>query len=334
MRLKNWIPLVAAVLLGLVALVVARKALTRDAGPDAEAAAVAVVVAKRDVPPGRELAADDLAVSRLPSESTPQQSFRTPQDLVGRITVQPLTKGQALVEPLLAPTGTRGGLNGLIPAGQRAMTVEVNEFTGMAGMIQPGSRVDVIAILRDDKTQQPTARTVMQNIEVRAVGRSLNPPPAVENGPPTPPSNNVTLLVTPKQAQALQLASQNGRPWLVMRNGRDGKDVDAAATTLADLRDDKPTALAKVEPVIAPADPTTRPAAADPFVGRAPAVRVVQVIRGGVESTVTFPTPLATGPEPTPAATPTVATPATRPAVPPATTGDDLITGADPRPAN
>jgi Flp pilus assembly protein CpaB len=44
----------------------------------------------------------------------------------------------------------------------------------------------------------------------------------------------VTLLVTPPQAEALQLATFNGRPWLVLRNARDTAPIESAGTSLAD----------------------------------------------------------------------------------------------------
>lgn len=126
MNLKSWIPLVVAVVLGLIALVVARKALSKTGGPPGGTplVAVAVAVAARDLPPGRELAADDLTVSRLPAEVTPAGSFRTAQEAVGRTTLHALAKGQAVVEPLLTPTGTRGGITALIgDAGQRVTSI-------------------------------------------------------------------------------------------------------------------------------------------------------------------------------------------------------------------
>lgn len=323
MNKKNLIPLIAAVALGLIALVVARKALDKTGSVDGKIPLMGVVIANRDIPPGRELTLEDLSVSRMPADVMPPSSFRTAQELVTRTTTSPLVKGQALVEPVLAPTGTRGGLQAMIPSGQRAMTVEVNEFTGLAGMIAPGCHVDVIAVLRDEKTSLPATRTILQNIAVTAVGRNINPAPPADGAPPAAPSNNVTMLVTPRQAQVLQLASQSGRPWLVLRNPRDIKENDAEMTTLAQLRNDPgisgEAGGAWLQTV---GNPTTGPSAsADPFAGPIATARVVQVIRAGVESTVTFP---GSG---VPRSQPPM--PATRPTLPRPSTPDDgrSITG-------
>jgi pilus assembly protein CpaB len=335
MNLKSWIPLGAAVLLGLIALVVARKALSKTGTAEGKTPALAVVVAGRDLPPGRELTADDLAVTKLSAEGATGQWFNSPAELVGRTVRVQMRKGDAVMEPLLAPTGTKGGLAGLVPDGFRAMTVEVNEFSGLAGMIVPGSKVDVIAVLRDDKSGQPAARTILQNIEVRAVGRNVNPAPPADGAPPPPPSNNVTMLLTPKSAQILQLATQNGRPWLVLRGGRDTKEVEAEMTTLAQLRNE-PEKAPDAGKAVTVSDAATRPAAdaaGDPFAGpRVPAARVVQVIRGGVETTVTFATPPA--PQPPTQQPPVLAGPAATPATRPAPADAGMMTGTDLRPAH
>jgi pilus assembly protein CpaB len=288
MNLKKWIPLVASVLLGVIALVVVKKALVKSSGADGKSATAAVMIAKRDIPPGREITADDVTTAKIDTTSLPgQQFFSRPEDLIGRTALYPMSKGQTVVEQVLAPTGTRGGLTALIPAGMRAMTIEVNEFTGVAGMIQPGAKVDVIAVLRDEKNSQPAARTILQNIEVRAVGANVNPVQSAEGAPQAHPSANVTLLLTPKQTQIMQLASQNGRPWLVLRNGRDPKELEADMTTLAELRNEA-NRIEGTGPATNPS--ATAIASTDPFgaSSKLTTARVVQVIRGGVESTVTF----------------------------------------------
>ena len=241
MNVKTWIPLVLAVLLGLVALVIGRKVVAHRPA-EQPANTVQVVVAARDVAPGRVITAQDVTAGRVPKEMAPARSFSDTKDVVGRTATFSLLKGQAVVETLLAAQGTGAGVQALIPAGMRAITVEVNEFSGLGGLLAPGSRVDVVATVREDKAQQQTSRTILQNIKVLAVGRQFNPnpPPPAENAPPLPAANNVTLLVTPKQAQALKLASQGGAPWLVLRNLSDASEVETDPTLLSDLKGDRP----------------------------------------------------------------------------------------------
>jgi pilus assembly protein CpaB len=297
MNVKTWIPLGLAILLGAVALVIGRKAVA-PRGPAEPTNTVKVVVAARDVAPGKVLSAEDLTSGRVPKEMAPARSFSDPKDVVGRTATFALLKGQAVVETLLAAQGTGGGVQALIPAGLRAITVEVNEFSGLGGMLVPGCRVDVVATVRDEKAQQQASRTILQNIKVLAVGRQFNPnpPPAPDNAPPPPPTNNVTLLVTPRQAQALKLASQGGAPWLVLRNSGDGKEVETDPTLISDLKADRGNGGTGMlgwlqRPTPGEGDPTagTEPVSTGPGPTTRRATRSVQVIRGGVESEVSVP---------------------------------------------
>ena len=183
MNVKTWIPLGLAVALGLVAMVVARKVLRPGSdGPPANT--VAVVTAKRNVPVGHDLTADDLSVVRVATEAAPTRHFETAQELVGRVVTTPLVKGQPVLDTLLAPAGSGAGVSGLVSHGMRAITIEVNEFSGLAGMLVPGSRVDVICAVRDKKQQGLVSRTILQNIKVLAIGKQLGAPAEVAPGQP------------------------------------------------------------------------------------------------------------------------------------------------------
>ena len=296
MNVKTYIPLVMAVGLGLVALVVARKTLSKGSNESNES--MAVVVAKRDVAPGTKLTADDVQVRKVAAGLAPEKSFRDPKDVLDRTVLGSVAKGEAVLGTLLADDGAGTGVAALIEKGYRAMTVEVSEITGVAGLLVPGAHVDVIAVVRDERTPVPMARTVLQNIKVTAVGRALAAPTPGPDGQVPPPANNVTLMVTTRQAQILQLVSQAGRPWLVLRNGRDDEAVTSEGVTLADIRGGDREQGAAAQPIENVADhgPATRPSSiADLTTPPRATARVVKIIRGGVESEVSIPVAASVG---------------------------------------
>src|SRR6185295_7693642 len=130
MNWKTWIPLVLAVVLGVVAAKVARDVIVRGRGANAtNAKFTKIVVAKEDITPGKELKADDLAMSQVDADHVPTGSFTNVSDLDGRVTEQLMVKGQTVLEPMLAPTGSTGGIQALVPLGMRAITMEVTEFS-------------------------------------------------------------------------------------------------------------------------------------------------------------------------------------------------------------
>jgi pilus assembly protein CpaB len=310
MNKKAVLPLVFAVLLGLVAAYLVKDAIARRTQPAPQATnLVSVVIAKQNVEPGKQLGKEDLAISKIPAEAAPGQIFSDPTQLAGRVVTTPLIKGQTILETLLAPAGAGGGLQALVPPGMRAMTFEVNEFSGVGGMLQPGCHVDVITLIHDDKKNETFTRTILQNIKVEAIGHNTSNQPPADGQPAPPPSNAITVLCTPKQAQILQLAMMSSRPWLMLRSGQDGKELPSEGTTIAELRGDNDNLADAI-----PTDPSMTDNGNDAFANATPPQpaptlttdatqqqqadaipqpppflkRTVQVLRGGAESSTTF----------------------------------------------
>jgi pilus assembly protein CpaB len=301
MNMKTVIPLGLALVLGLVAAILVRNAMAHRNTPNtSNGNTVAVVVAKADIDPGKALEKEDLVIARVPAEIAPSHVFSDPNQLVGRVAIAPLARGQTIMESLLASTGSGSGLQALIPAGMRAVTIEVNEFTGVGGMLEPGCRVDLVSTLNDPKTHESMAKTILQYVQILAIGRNTTPPHPVEGQPLPPPTNNITLLVTPKQAQTLELACSSARPWLLLRYNRDGTQVQLEGTGLGSLRgdptdSDAPVNTASATPAPAPASP------ANPFTPIAETTpqekpttyrRTVTFIENGVERDVTMTLPI------------------------------------------
>ncbi len=294
MKIKTWIPIALAMVLGLSALFVTKNMLGRNDKPEVVSATTTrIVVAKRDIAPGHVITAEDLAMTGASDEMTPDGVFFNSSELLGRVTAVALVRGQTVLAPMLAPEGSGSGLAALVPDGMRAITIEVNEFSGLAGLLRPGSRVDIISLLRDDNRGETVSRTIVQNVKVTAVGQQTSPNPSNPNeGIP----NSVTLMTTPEEAQKLQLASQGGRPWLVLRNMRDQLQLELAGTRQSDLRGDNnvvdpfaPTVVPvhiEESPVeVKPAEPVAEvPQPVRPTVRH----RTVKLIRGGQESNVVF----------------------------------------------
>jgi Flp pilus assembly protein CpaB len=166
------------------------------------------------------------------------------------VTVVSVLQGQAISTTLLAPRGMGPGLQAAVPIGMRAVTLEINEVTGVAGYLIPGCHVDVVQTLKDEKTGLPIARTLAQNVKITAVG--FRHGPDGDGG-----GRSVTLLVTPQQAELLELASSIGRPRFALRGGNDLATVDSKGITFAELIGHHST---RAEDYVAAQIPSTQPA--------------------------------------------------------------------------
>jgi len=261
MNWKTWVPLIIAVILGLIAAKVGRDMLVnrKDSGPEGQL--VRIVIAKRDIAPGHTLDANDLIEAAFPPESVPKGSFRPGAELAGRVAATQVIQGQPLLDSFLAMTGSGAGAQAIVPPGMRAVTIEVNETSGVAGLLVPGCRVDVVSTLVDQQTKASIARTIVQNVKVLAVGQRLT----VNNAGAKNESamsaeaavaRSVTLLVKPREAEAIDLASASGRTRLVLRGWFDeGVRQGGEGVSVAELLG---TRTQVVQQVVVE-QPTTRP---------------------------------------------------------------------------
>jgi pilus assembly protein CpaB len=121
------------------------------------------------------------------------------------------------------------GIMATIPAGHRAVSVAITDVSGVSGLLQPGSRVDVL-FTRPGSMAEAETSTILQNVRVLAVGRSIQPNQVVD--PKAAKMPVVTLIVTPEDAQKLELAKNQGRISLTLRNPLDGQNnLDGSPVT-------------------------------------------------------------------------------------------------------
>jgi len=297
MNLKTAIPLSVAMVLGLVAAILGNKIVNSKPKQVTQQGVelVDVVAASRDIAPGTSLVATDFVVARVEPKAAASIAFRDPSLLVDRVAKVGIVPGQILIEPMLAPVGAQAGLQGIIRNGFRAITIEVNEFTGLSGFLKPGNRIDLLGRVPATNGQGQMTVTVVQNIEILATGdRLVAPPegaPKQPDGQPAPMTRSVTLLVTPDQAEKIDLATTSGQPRLVLRSATDKQMEVTRGTTMDQLRGNSfASNTREADPVKQAINPGVDPFADNQKVSaglpKPTTVRSVTVIRGGVESQV------------------------------------------------
>ncbi len=246
--------------------------------------AVQVAGAAREVPVGQRIVDADLKIVEIARKDVPAGAILHREDAVGRAVLFKLEANEPVLESKLAPKLGGEGLTAMIEPGKRAVSVQVNETIGVAGFVQPGSKVDVL-FTRSLQNGDAAATTILQNVAVLAYGRNLqHPTPASDAKQPviTPQGVTVTLLVTQEEAERLTLAVQRGKIQLALRNPLDNEEVETTAVYADDLgiaepqRNIRPQVVEVVAPkpvVVAPLLPS-RPK--DPNEGKI----VIKVFRG------------------------------------------------------
>jgi pilus assembly protein CpaB len=277
-----------AVVLGLVAAKLAGDMIARNRGNgNSNTKMTRVVVAKESISPGQELKAENLTTTQVAGDGIPGTKPAA-ADWAGRVAMAQIDKGQPVLEALLTPLGNGSGLQALVPDGMRAITIEVNEFTGVAGLLVPGCRVDLISLLHNTETNEDVSRTIVENLKVSAVGQRMGV--SKEADEQNKGFRSVTLIASPVEAETIQLAASTGRPWLSLRSSKDTLKVQGRGVTAAQLMHNT---NAGGDPFIFAAhnsstQPSTQPSRATAETMR---VRSVKVIKAGQETTVTFEMP-------------------------------------------
>ena len=190
-----------------------------DNVPEAQAAEPAktapVVVVTEDLSFGTELDAKHLKVVEYPKDSLPKGFYSDVDSVLTQSTKVFLMEGEPVLASKLSSIG--GGLSLRIPEDMRAISLSVNEITGVNGFVLPGDRVDVLVTVDNAKgSNVAVTKTILQNIEVLASGARTE---TKRNHQIT--VQTVTLLVDPDGAEGLALGLHQGHVQLVLRNPAD-----------------------------------------------------------------------------------------------------------------
>jgi pilus assembly protein CpaB len=275
MRRSSIIMLIAALVLGLVAVLFARSFLggARRAGSERAALrTVPTVVAAGDINFGEKITPDMLKIVQWPADTLPVGSFQRIDELTsgeGRTAMRPIITNEILTQQSLAIGANRLSTAPLLNPAMRAVAVPVTEIAGVGGLIYPGDRVDVF-FTRQPEEAMPYVEMVMQGVRVLAVGLDMNvgkDKPGIVR--------SATLEVTPLQAQKLTLANTVGQISLALRHFSDEARVRLQTGQVMDLNDGTITRLIRKPTAGEPA-----PGSGGSGAAAAPAQKGVTVIRG------------------------------------------------------
>lgn len=160
----------------------------------------AVVVAASDLSRGSQLTAGSTTVVDLPTTLVPPGALTAPEEVVGRVLVADIARGEVVTETRLGSAGG-GPVAALVPQGLRAFALPVGP---PAGTLRPGDLVDVLATYGAN-AGRPYTETVATALEVIDVVQGDRPvasgPGAAPSGPP------IVVLADPYTVERLARAA-------------------------------------------------------------------------------------------------------------------------------
>ncbi len=201
--MRRWIPVIAAGAAFLVSLAMLRPEPSRK-----------VLVATADLPAGWRVRPEDVEVKELPDRSVPPDALSDPKEAVGKTLRLGRAKGDVLrASTLGAPVDLRPD--------ERAIGVKVSDPAGLAGTLQPGARVGVVAVVFPEMGRGAFSKVAVEGLRVLYIAPEFSaavPEPPLPQGVGAPLSalrqrrtEGTVILAVPTAPLPVRYARPDGQ---------------------------------------------------------------------------------------------------------------------------
>jgi hypothetical protein len=124
---------------------------------------------------------------------------------------------------------TAGSLK--VPLGFRVVSVKVTDESSVSNLVEPGDRVDVVAVLKEtNQTPIAIAKTILKAVRVFAVNAEMAR--TVEEEKALGQTRTVSLLLKPDQVEKLMMAADLGNIRLSLRGPEDPNVSETTGCTV------------------------------------------------------------------------------------------------------
>ncbi|MEX0818549.1 MAG: Flp pilus assembly protein CpaB, partial [Pirellulaceae bacterium] len=257
MRAKSLVLFVIAVGCGLAASIGVSQYMESANGGSTQTETAKILVAMTDINIGEKLDAQTVKLEGWPKDRVPEGAVYELSGIEGKYPRTRMYAGEPILLAKLMDSN-KDSPAVTIPKGFRVVSVKVSVETAGGGLIQPGDRVDVLVLLRKSSEIPETGtRTILRDVNVFSVDGATER--AVDEEGRTRTLSTVSLLLKPRQAESVMLASDLGRLFLTLRRPDDdteevghegetvrsllGNDGESANEKAVGQNDDLPTWL-------------------------------------------------------------------------------------------
>jgi len=254
---RNLIALAFAVFVGIIAVYLANAYFSglqsRQQAVAEQAKLARIVVASQELAFGTPLSAQNVHLVNWPSSSVPAGAFSTIEEATrNRVALRPIVAGEPVLSSKVTGQDGRATISANLPMGKLAVSVAINDVSGVAGFIRPGDVVDVLLTRQipgaGDEADAKMTDVLLQAVPVIGIDQ-------VADEKKTDPASGktATFEVDTIDAQKLALATQTGTLSLALRNVANQDRGDYRPVTVRDL--------SRGGYIFAPRRPAAKPAA-------------------------------------------------------------------------
>ena len=210
-----------------------------------------ILVSSRNINEMETLDESMLDLVDMPIDFVQPGHLSTLEEAVGLVALAPIQKGEQILKNKIIKPGPVTGLSLQVTPEKRALTIPIDEMRGVAKLIKPGDRVDIIAAIdiRGPSGSTRHIKTIMQDIVILAAGLNvMNELPRlheqvgnedyIRNIRANADFSSITVEARPKEIQDLVyiLSTSPGSLFLSLRHPSDRlKKKLAGSTTIKNL---------------------------------------------------------------------------------------------------
>ncbi|MHC4441593.1 MAG: Flp pilus assembly protein CpaB [Planctomycetota bacterium] len=184
---------------------------------------VQILVAKEDLPAMTIVSRESVEKKSLTRLQAPEGYLSDPVQIVGKVLTVPMIRGQAFNKTCYAREGSGLRLASALPDGMRAIGVSLSDSTGLAGLLYPGSIVDVLASFKSPLKSKSVSKTLLEEVQVLSIDDQTIVNQKKDSSGKSGALGRgkhilVTLLLDSEQAEMLRGAMESGTISLALRN--------------------------------------------------------------------------------------------------------------------
>jgi pilus assembly protein CpaB len=233
--MKSRVALLVSLGLGLLSMLIVQAYVSKkESEMEAGSQPRSVYVAADNIPEMVRLDPGMVQKVEIPGRFVQPEAIVSLDQIYGSVARVPIFKGAQLTHNMLL-TRLETGLAMRVDPQRRAMAIAVSDVTGVAGLIQPGNRVDIYGTFKLEKGEYETVQSLLllNNIKVLAVERRIGtiaPEDVMTQAEHEQKERagesdkrkdeypkNITVSVTPQEAIRLITAQESGSLTVVLR---------------------------------------------------------------------------------------------------------------------
>jgi pilus assembly protein CpaB len=191
-----------------------------------------------------------LSIQERPEKFVEKHALQDPERAVGMVALAPIKAGEILLENKIMEPGPVTGLSLQVAPSKRAVTIPIDETRGVAKLLKPGDRIDLVAALEVGRgpTQRREVKTILQDVVVLATGlKIVNELPRlfervgkedfIKNIRADTNFNTITVEASPQDSQNLIyiLATSPGSLFVTLRHPNDRAKTSLTTTSVENV---------------------------------------------------------------------------------------------------